>query len=218
MRGLLRKDLYCMKQNGKSLLFIFLVWGFIFLQSKSGGVAMVTMGMVVGAMQVTSIISYDHMAHWEEYALTMPLARGDVVRERYTLALLMPAAVGIFVAVVVAAAWAVRGNGLGGEFLAEIGYNLGIGMALAMLYAAIALPLTLWLGVEKARYIPSALFLILFFLLFGLVSYRSKIPDAAPDILGLTLHSLVTGAAIAAAIGYAVSYGVSLRVYGRREF
>lgn len=50
MKGLLLKDLYCLGQNVKSLLFIIVIWGLVFLPQKDGGLLLISLSMMVSAM------------------------------------------------------------------------------------------------------------------------------------------------------------------------
>lgn len=58
MKGLLLKDLYCLGQNVKSLLFILVIWGLVFLPQKDGGLLLISLCMMVSAMFTFTWIIY----------------------------------------------------------------------------------------------------------------------------------------------------------------
>ena len=114
----------------------------------------------------------------------------------------------------VAAATAIKGMGMGPEFLFELLINWLTGVALAFFYNSISIPLTYWLGVEKARMIPSVLIGVAVFLIVALAS-------AYGDDIAVS-DSTVTAVIIAGALGTVVmmvlSYFISVSVYNKKEF
>ena len=89
MKGLLLKDLYCLGQNVKSLLFIIVIWGLVFLPQKDGGLLLISLSMMVSAMFTFTLSSYDRQVKWDTYALSMPLSRTAMVQEKYIVSILM---------------------------------------------------------------------------------------------------------------------------------
>ena len=63
MKGLLLKDLYCLGQNVKSLLFIIVIWGLVFLPQKDGGLLLISLSMMVSAM-FTFTVAHALTALW----------------------------------------------------------------------------------------------------------------------------------------------------------
>ena len=104
--------------------------------------------------------------------------------------------------------------GMGPEFLLELLINWLTGVALAFFYNSISIPLTYWLGVEKARMIPSVLIGVAVFLIVALAS-------AYGDDIAVS-DSTVTAVIIAGALGTVVmmvlSYFISVSVYNKKEF
>ena len=211
MTGLLIKDMYIMRQSIKSMLFILVVWSIAFLGGKKTGMFLIPMFIMIAGMNVLNLFSYDRQTKWETYALTMPIPRWKMVLEKYLYSVCIAAFFGI---IAVAAATAIKGMVMGPEFLFELLINWLTGVALAFFYNSISIPLTYWLGVEKARMIPSVLIGVAVFLIVALAS-------AYGDDIAVS-DSTVTAVIIAGALGTVVmmvlSYFISVSVYNKKEF
>ena len=214
MTGLLIKDLYIMRQSIKSMLFILVVWSVVFLGGKKTGMFLIPMFIMIAGMNVLNLFAYDRQTKWETYALTMPIPRWKMVLEKYLYSVCIAAFFGIIAVAAVAAATAIKGMGMGPEFLFELLINWLTGVVLAFFYNSISIPLTYWLGVEKARMIPSVLIGVAVFLIVALAS-------AYGDDIAVS-DSTVTAVIIAGALGTVVmmvlSYFISVSVYNKKEF
>lgn len=182
MKGLLLKDLYCLGQNVKSLLFIIVIWGLVFLPQKDGGLLLISLSMMVSAMFTFTLSSYDRQVKWDTYALSMPLSRTAMVQEKYIVSILMLMAAAAISFPLTGLAWLIRTGGIDAEFLYAMYTTLLTGTAISLIYTALALPCSLWLGAEKGRYIPSVLFAAIFFA--GIAMARGgRLKAMSPDLL-----------------------------------
>ena len=123
MTGLLIKDMYIMRQSLKSMLFILVVWSIAFLGGKKTGMFLIPMFIMIAGMNVLNLFSYDRQTKWETYALTMPIPRWKMVLEKYLYSVCIAAFFGIIAVAAVAAATAIKGMGMGPEFLFELLIN-----------------------------------------------------------------------------------------------
>lgn len=213
MKGLLLKDFYCLKENMKSLFFVLLIWCFVFLPQNDGGLLLIYLCMMISAMYVFTLSSYDKHAQWDTYALSMPLTRSGMVLEKYIVTLLMLVLSAIISAVTVGTAWLIRHGSLSGEILPAMTGTLTLGAAMSLVYTSIALTTSLWLGAEKARYIPSVLFAAVFFTGF-FIAKSGKLKN-------ITLGSLSEFSILALCLSllvFAVSYFISRFIYNRKDF
>ena len=213
MMGLLIKDLYCLKQNGKSLMFILLIWGLVFLPRDDGGLILISLCMMVSAMHIFTLASYDKQARWDTYALSMPLTRANMVQEKYIMALLLLVMSAVVSTFVVATAWLIRTGGMEPDFIPSIAATLAVGAGISLFYTALSLPLSMWLGVEKARYIPSVLFALIFFTAVIMVRRGSHIGLRADHLIAFGLGALILSVAL-----FIISYFICLFIYGKKEF
>ena len=213
MMGLLIKDLYCLKQNGKSLMFILLIWGLVFLPRDDGGLILISLCMMVSAMHIFPLASYDKQARWDTYALSMPLTRANMVQEKYIMSLLLLVMSAVVSTFVVAIAWLIRTGGMEPDFIPSIAATLAVGAGISLFYTALSLPLSMWLGVEKARYIPSVLFALIFFTAVIMVRRGSHIGLRADHLIAFGLGALILSVAL-----FIISYFICLFIYGKKEF
>lgn len=213
MRGLMLKDLYCLKQNIRSLLFVLVIWGVIFLPNKDGGLGLISLSLIMGVMQIFTLASYDKQAKWDTYALSMPLTREKIVREKYSMAVLMIAMSAAASTVLVTITWIIRSGGLSEYFILTTFATLALGAGLALVYAAVSLPLSLWLGVEKARYIPVVLIAILFFLGYLLANSHDLRHIQTDSLLLFILCADILSAAL-----FVISYFISISIYRKKDF
>ena len=208
MKGLLLKDLYCLGQNVKSLLFILVIWGLVFLPQKDGGLLLISLCMMVSAMFTFTLSSYDRQVKWDTYALSMPLSRTAMVQEKYIVSILMLMAAAAISFPLTGIAWLIDA-----EFLYAMYTTLLTGTAISLIYTALALPCSLWLGAEKGRYIPSVLFAAIFFA--GIAMARGgRLKAMSPDLLS-NFAILLLGLSL---LVFAGSYFISISIYRKKEF
>ena len=212
MMGLLIKDLYCLKQNGKSLMFILLIWGLVFLPRDDGGLILISLCMMVSAMHIFTLASYDKQARWDTYALSMPLTRANMVQEKYIMSLLLLVMSAVVSTFVVAIAWLIRTGGMEPDFIPSIAATLAVGAGISLFYTALSLPLSMWLGVEKARYIPSVLFALIFFTAVIMVRRGSHIGLRADHLIAFGLGDVYKRQSTGLRYTYTWLYSLSLNM------
>ncbi len=82
MWGLIKKDLYVLKGYIGTLLLFLLCFSALAIQTPS----MLFIGlMVLPYMAMTVTFSYDQNANFNSYALTLPITRREIVKEKYML-------------------------------------------------------------------------------------------------------------------------------------
>lgn len=88
MIGLVIKDILNLKNSFRTSLLILALFSFMAYQSQD---PTYLMGMFVLIMSIQSIssISYDELAKWDVYALTMPISRVKLVISKYILSIML---------------------------------------------------------------------------------------------------------------------------------
>ena len=82
MWGLIKKDLYVLKGYIGTLVLFLLCFSALAIQTPS----MLFIGlMVLPYMAMTVTFSYDQNANFNSYALTLPITRREIVKEKYML-------------------------------------------------------------------------------------------------------------------------------------
>lgn len=214
MTGLLMKDMYTMRQNLKSMVFVLVVWSVVFMWGNKSGMFLIPMFMMVAGMNVLSLFSYDRQTKWEAYILTMPVPRWKIVLEKYLCVVISCVIFGTMAIAAVTAAQILKGNGLGLEFVYDLLINWLIGITITFFYNSLAIPLTYWLGVEKARLIPSVT-IGAFVFLFVLFASKYEILERISEH---SMTSFFIGAAAVTAVITIFSYLISVSFYNKKEF
>ncbi|MDK2942114.1 MAG: type transport system permease protein, partial [Acetobacterium sp.] len=87
MKGLILKDLINLKSTFKMLGLMIALFAVIYIPQGNGFI----FGMIIlmFAMMVVTTISYDDLAKWDAYALTMPVTRKEMVLSKYLVMALL---------------------------------------------------------------------------------------------------------------------------------
>ena len=171
MTGLIYKDFLALKGHLTTYLVFFLVYGGLCLSGVF--TASVLCGMVVLMSLITPMttVTSDDVSRWNRFAIATPACRRGVVTGKYLFTLLVTLASTVFVSlllVVLALAGGLE------ESLSELLLSALACAGIALIMNAVALPLLLKFGAEKARMVSMALFLLVFagFALLGLAADR----------------------------------------------
>lgn len=210
MSGLLLKDLLVLRKGAKVYLVLMLFYTVLgFVQenySMLGG-----MTAVIVMIVPLNSFSWDNLAKWDTYAITLPVSRRAIVGGRYLCMLLIAASALVYV-LLVGCIQAVVNHG---EWLEPVLVGLSC-FAIGLVLNAVSLPLVYKFGPEKARFIilpviglPTALAAFL-----ALQSKEGTV--ALPDLSWLEVYLpgiLVVGTALA----LTVSFLISCRIYEKKE-
>lgn len=216
MRGLLVKDIELMKQQ-KQFFVIVVVMGFILNLTGSGSVSFATgyFTVITSVLAITTI-SYDEFDNGLGFLMTLPVTRKQYVAEKYILGAglsvagwVAATAVGVICKVVTEL------QGCLGETI--VGSVAGAFPALLMLI--VSLPLVIYFGTEKGRYIAIVLWVIIIAVLYAL----TKTMGISEAVISEWLDGLNWGIAIAVAvlitaIGYLGSFWISVQLMEKKEF
>lgn len=217
MKGLILKDIINLKKNFKIfglLIMFYILMSFSMNNSSYFG----SMFTLVFAMLIMSTYSYDEMAKWDGYALTMPISRENVIQGKYAVMLLLTA-VGFMISSVVLFA-------LNMIMKADNIYDgiqiSGVGAALVILFYSITIPFITKLGIEKARYIFFIVYLIPFFIgtyVFRVIKERyPEPPETLVKFAKLLLDNIYIIAPLFVLLALIISYQISIKIYQKKEF
>ena len=170
------------------------------------------------AILTLSVYSYDELAKWDVYALTMPVSREGIVRGKYIIMLLLTllgAVIGTVITIVI------KMIQQDNDFLSGVQSSL-IGGAVVILFYSIAMPFITKLGVEKARFIFFAIYLIPFAIIYFVGNAVKSGDLIIPNQLIVISEKLVQNAAILGPLvllfALVVSYTISVGIYRKKEF
>lgn len=155
MKGLIIKDILNLKNYGRSILLIVAFYGvFSYVTNDAGFLG----GMIVLLMTMMSVssFSYDDLAKWDKYALSLPISRKDMVMSKYLLSIIFIAFGTVLSFVIVFAMSNIKNSVNLWELILQT-YSLS---AVAIIFISVLMPLLYKFGVEKSRIMIMAVFAI----------------------------------------------------------
>lgn len=211
MIGLLIKDIFNLKKYMKQLIVSVILFIVLAINLKST-LYFTAMGIMLGAMMVINAMAYDENAHWDKYALTMPILRKDLVLAKYSLLVLT----GLTGSLLTMASSLVL------SFFLKLPVTLELPLANAsillvmLLLFSIILPLIFKMGVEKARLIMAAVFAIPTGLILLIANWVKKynIPLPTDEQLKIAAYA----APVVVLIILFLSYNISLIIVNKKEY
>lgn len=217
MSGLILKDFINLKKNIKVFAFLIVIYGIMAYASEDASFFS-TIFTVLFAVLTLSLYSYDEMAKWDSFALTMPITRDNIVLGKYMMMILLTAigvATGVLFAVVMYFTKAVDT-----PFPAII--SCMIGASVAILFYSIIIPIITKIGVEKARIILVAIYIVPFFIFImankAISAGTLSIPKSIDDVIGMAINYAYVIIPIALIVFIGISYTISINIYRKKEF
>ncbi len=217
MKGLLLKDFINLKKNFKIFGLLSIIYIVLAVASKDTGFfnSIITMLFAILTM---SLFSYDDMAKWEIYGLTMPITREDMVKNKYAMLLLLTM-FGIAFSSIISIGINIV---LKKENLFASISNSFIGAFVVIVLYSIVLPIIIKLGVEKARIIILIIMVVPFAVVSAINAYLKEGFSVATGSLATLLYSTSSYSyfllpVIALLILY-LSYRISVGIYRKKDF
>jgi hypothetical protein len=207
MKALVIKDLLALRKSLKTtgIMLVFFIIYALFMKSAT---YLASMAVLFFAMLSVSSFSYDEIARWEPYALSLPIGRRQIVLSKYALGLLLALA-GTAVGLVVSAAAPLLGDR---SALTERLLVVWVLLCIAVVFVSVLTPLIYKFGVERSRIFTIAVFALPALLVYALASLG--VPKPSEQFLrGLLYASPLLLVAIVAG-----SYRLSAALYEAKEF
>lgn len=160
MKSLVLKDLYNIRHNAKSMLFIIVILAAALIPT-SGVAAFIFVCANLHSMMIMTTFSFDDHSKWTRYAMIMPVSKKDLAASKF-IVLLVFSAIGSVVGLIIGT--------VGGLITSKLTFNsasiyelLLVTLAawvVAMIFGGISIPLVFKFGAEKARMLLLISFLI----------------------------------------------------------
>lgn len=206
MGGLILADLLTMGRMYK--IFSILIVLALATCAFGGGLVIVSLvcALMVG-QYVTGAIAYDETSRWQQYCLTMPFSRRQLVTEKYLLTILCGGCAWLLCALALALQTALD-RGVTREELPAI---LAVLLAMEFLSPALSLPVLFRVGTQKGRIVNFVAYVAVYMVGYGVVSRGGVfLMQLAPALPALCV--------VASALLLALSWALACRFYARREF
>lgn len=207
MKGLLLKDLLGLRKYLRTVMLIIALYALMTFLMDSA-VFLGGMIVIMSAMIAVTSFSFDHLAGWDVYALSLPVSRRDVVASKYVLALIFTLG-GTALSVLVSVLHGAFQHS--GDLLETLATNYAL-FVVGMVFVAILLPLLFKFGAEKARLLIVAVFAVPTAVFVALSTVSDiKLPNEQTIARLLALSPLIL-----IVVG-AISYAASCAIYRSKE-
>ncbi|MEG0574456.1 MAG: ABC-2 transporter permease [Erysipelotrichaceae bacterium] len=212
MKGLLIKDFLNIKAFGKTLLFVTLFILIINCTNKNSGGFQLAYPIFFSSFLMISSFSIDERAHFEAFAIALPIKRNKIVLSKYLASFvlsLIGAVIGYFFMMISSVIFHVQILG-GKELFATIATLLVI----VNILSAVSFPIIFKLGIEKARFAFMIIFLLPMIFVLIPMEYLVFLED---DLIFIMKHIEVFGS-LALILVELISYQISVKFYRNRDF
>jgi len=207
MTGLILKDLFGLKKQGKILAFlaVFYIVYSISLKSISmlGG-----MGLLMCAMMPITTMSYDEYCKWDRYALSMPISRKTIVLSKYILSIILEL-VGLIVLVPISI---IMVKNTGEMKMYEAMLMLIAISGVGITFLSFLFPIIFKFGVEKGRMLMLFIIFSPTILILLLPKLNIKVPSEQ------TLKHLIYVSPFLVIAILLISIQISINIYEKKEF
>lgn len=210
MWGLIKKDLYVLKGYIGTLVLFLLCFSALAIQTPS----MLFIGlMVLPYMAMTVTFSYDQNANFNSYALTLPITRREIVKEKYML--LIGALLLMFLLTVLLTG-TVTYFQTGSVSIMKIA-SIPFGTFLAMLSISLFQYLIIYkIGLEKGR-IYTIIIAAIIAAIAGILGTQIGNTGMNSELILLFQKYGLWAIACIVLVGYYISYRMSVRILQKKD-
>lgn len=207
MKGLIKKDLFILKNNSKwMLIFIFV---YILISTNSKGIETFILPFMMAMMCITTF-SYDDYNKWDAYALTLPYKKSDIIKSKYIVGLLLIAFAFILI-IFISSSIGIFKNTLN---FGQIVISSLIGCTSSIIVLSIICPTIIKFGLEKGRIAVMVLSLALSGIFAG-IGNIVEVPATTIKLLIDNLHIIIP---ILSILTLFLSFAISKSIYQKKEF
>ncbi len=209
MIGLLLKDFYTLRQYGKTLLFLLVLFSFIGIGMDNPAIFFEGFITMISMMMVIYSFSYDNLAKWDRFGLSLPVTRREMVASKYLLSLILcviGAVLSFLLSSLILYFKPVEDFGMMEHLM-----SLGAVITVIFIFFSILLPLIFKFGVEKSRLLLIAIFAAPTAFTISLGKLGMSLPSIE------TLISLIKLMPIIVIVVFFLSYLLSVKIFSAKE-
>ncbi len=217
MIGLIKKDLLNIYKSIKLIGVLVIFYGFIaFIGNNPQDFSAIF--IFIFAMLMLSTYSYDELAQWDRYALTMPLSRDNIVQAKYIMMILI-ALMGFLVSNI---SLLVLNRITKADYIFQGIEISAAGSVIIIVFYSIIIPIITKLGVTKARIYFFAIYMVLFMsgsFVFKRIKDKNYIPPKELlDLFELLIKNIYVIIPLLVLLILIISYMISIKIYRKKEF
>ncbi|WP_077299188.1 ABC-2 transporter permease [Virgibacillus pantothenticus] len=215
MKGLVMKDFYNVVNNGLGLFVMMLILAVAIVPTQ-GFLGYVVAGTVVCSMMSTTSFAIDNNSKWEQFAITFPIDRKDIVKGKF-ITLFLFTMIGILLSIILGSFAAVifQLDILQTIDVKEIGQMIIVGISVALVFGTNSIVLLLKFGAEKAR-----MFLILGYVVPGaiLIYVVDKLQELGVIFTGEKLNQFIYLLPILVIIWLSIGYTLAVAIMKKKQY
>lgn len=214
MKGIILKDLLNSRKNLKNLLIMCFLYAIIFSTMNLSALSSVI--TILFTMQILTTFSYDDYTRWNQYALSLPISKKQLVLSKYILSLLF-----IIIGSIISLLLAITISYIKNSLLFDDVIGAVIGSTTSMIFMIlILLPLIFKYGVEKSRMMVIAIFAIPTLICLIIIKYLTILGIELPsqEQLNSLLPLFIILTIILLVIGSYISYQSSVKIITKKEY
>ena len=209
MSGLLLKDFYTLRQYTKTMLIMLFLFALISFGLDNPATFFEGFIIIMSMMMSITSFSYDSLAKWDRFGLSLPITRKEVVAGKYILSLLLcliGAVLAFLISSMILILKPVEDFGMMEHILSLLGI-----VSVVLLFFSLILPLIFKFGVEKSRLVLVGVFAIP---TAGMIAL-GQLGVASPS--ESTLTHILKGMPLVVIFAYILSYFLSVKIYTAKE-
>lgn len=210
MLGFIKKDMFMIKSNLKTIIIILAVFLVMMLQ---GTLDIIFVMPIIGTMLFIGTFSYDDFNHWNAFAIALPNGRKNIVKAKYIASFILTFILGMVSFLLSLIVNLVSKNGIHLEEMITslLGTILSIVIMISLLY-----PIVFRFGAINGR-------TILFVMVFGIAGVFTLIANfidmtAINQVLNSLENMFYITVPILSILLLGISYLIANRIYQRKEF
>ena len=214
VKGLIIKDLLNLKNYMKSILCIIVFYILLsFINNDLGSFLTVFIPICFGMIGISSF-NYDNLSKSDEYILTFPTTRKNIVKSRYLYIIvltLVGTILGFVLSIIIQNMMQSTSTNIGEILALSIGAFSGM-----TIVQAIQIPIMYKFGAEKGRIIQMITIVAVMLIASGIIALIVKIFPISIESFFFILQGYEITIATAIII-YLISYKVSLKIFSKKE-
>ncbi|WP_158589594.1 MULTISPECIES: ABC-2 transporter permease [Clostridia] len=209
------KDFYNVVNNGLGLFVMMLILSVAIVPTQ-GFLGYLVAGTVVCSMMSTTSFAIDNNSKWEQFAITFPIDRKDIVKGKF-ITLFLFTMIGILLSIILGslAALIFQSDILQTIGVKEIGQMIIVGISVALIFGTNSIALLLKFGAEKAR-----MFLILGYVIPGaiLIYVVDKLQELGVIFTGEKLNQFIYLLPILVIIWLSIGYTLAVAIMKKKQY
>lgn len=216
MKGLIIKDLLTVINNGKGLLLMMTILAVAIVPTQDLASFVITGIAICSMMSITSF-SIDHQSEWEKFALTFPIKRQDIAKNKF-ITLVVFVLIGVILSTIIGGLIALifgKIPTLNASFFSEFASFIALGVLLSLIFGTNSIVMLFKFGAEKTRIylfvsyaVPGAIVAFIF----------SKLSEMGIVLTQQTILKLIAFSPIFVIIWMLIGYMLSARIMMKKEY